>query len=495
MTEGTVDPVEAMGAMMRSALEGVSGAVTAIRESQEAMVAEIRALRPAPAAAGAGEGEGGEPERNVDLLPGSARGVDPSDTMRVRFEQLEYTRADYELAMMVIDGAGKMRNRPVQLVVPDDLRRAWQHHVFELPKRDPHKYGTPIMVREGGDGPNSRLRAMDTAESGNGLDLVGAAYESELWRAARANDPLLGLIRDIPMRFPTDYVPIDGALPELRLLGESTADAATAYTASDTPSSKATLTAKKLGVNQIWSGELEEDSIIQYTPFLREQLARGLQHGVASSFYNGDTTNAGTGNINLDDADPADTKHYLAYNGIRKYWLVTTTAQGKDMAGALDPKEIDRARGKLNGTTDDVDADFNNVNWGADASRLVLVCDFDTYINLLDLDVVTTVDKYGPAATVLTGELGRYKGIRVFAPSYASKTEADGKASDTEASNTKGQITVLNPDGWLAGTRRGMQLYFDRVQRTDQFLFEMYIRKAFTRFGGNVAAGIYDITV
>jgi hypothetical protein len=57
MTEGTVDPVEAMGAMMRSALEGVSGAVTAIRESQEAMVAEIRALRPAPAAGGEGEGE------------------------------------------------------------------------------------------------------------------------------------------------------------------------------------------------------------------------------------------------------------------------------------------------------------------------------------------------------------------------------------------------------------------------------------------------------
>lgn len=54
---------------------------------------------------------------------------------------------------------------------------------------------------------------------------------------------------------------------------------------------------------------------------------------------------------------------------------------------------------------------------------------------------------------------------------------------------------MLNPDGWLAGTRRGMQLYFDRVQRTDQFLFEMYIRKAFTRFGGNVAAGIYNITV
>ncbi|KKL18422.1 hypothetical protein LCGC14_2475630, partial [marine sediment metagenome] len=39
------------------------------------------------------------------------------------------------------------------------------------------------------------------------------------------------------------------------------------------------------------------------------------------------------------------------------------------------------------------------------------------------------------------------------------------------------------------------QLFFDRIQRTDQFLFELYTRRAFTRFGGNVAAGIYDITV
>ena len=58
MTEGTVDPVEAMGAMMRSALEGVSGAVTAIRESQEAMVAEIGrcARRRLPRGRGRGRG-------------------------------------------------------------------------------------------------------------------------------------------------------------------------------------------------------------------------------------------------------------------------------------------------------------------------------------------------------------------------------------------------------------------------------------------------------
>jgi hypothetical protein len=114
---------------------------------------------------------------------------------------------------------------------------------------------------------------------------------------------------------------------------------------------------------------------------------------------------------------------------------------------------------------------------------------------LLDIDDVRTVDKYGPQATVLTGELGSYRGIPIIAPAYASKTEADGKASDTESNNSKGQLTVFAPAGYIGGVRREVQLFFDRIQRTDQFLFELYTRRAFNRFGGNVGAGIYNITL
>lgn len=506
MTEAaTADPMEAV-------LGGVTellGTARQMLESSQArdteMVETLRALRPVPGAPGEGGDEEDEQTRAERL---AARGINPTDSMSDRFDQLwdnpdispeqnrRNKRANFELAAMAIAAGPRFTKDPVPMKMPEDFERAWRHHVFELPARDPNKYGTRIMVEEGRnkDG-TARLRAMDTAETGYGLQLVGAQFETELWRASRANDPLLSLIREIPMRFPTDTIPVDGALPELRLLGESTASGASAYTESDTPSGKATLTAKKLGINQLWSGELDEDSIITYADFLREQLFRAAAHGLASTLYNGDDTNAATGNINLDDADPADTKHYLAYDGIRHLWLVTTTALGKDMAGVLNPIEIDRARGKLNGTTDDVDADFNNINWGANAADLVIVSDFDSYMAALDMDVVQTVDKYGPAATVITGELGRYRNMRWIAPSYASKTEADGKASDTEASNTKGQITVFNPQGWVRGQLRGLSLYFDRVQRTDQFLFELYMRKAFTRFGGNTAAGIYDITV
>ena len=392
-----------------------------------------------------------------------------------------YKAADFEMARLIMGGVGpRIGLSPIE---PSDYFMA----AYRANVTDKYKIG---VAKDG-----RFQRAMDTAETGFGLELIGAQYVRDLWRSARTADTLVGQIREIPMTDPTTYVPIDGALPEMLFVGESTSAASAAYTTTKTASNRVTLTAKKFTINQVWSGEMSEDSIIAFTPFLREKLAMSASQYLGSSMYNGDTTNAGTGNINLDDANPTDTKHYLAYDGIRHYWLVDATAQGKDMAAALDLAEINVARGKLNGGDDDVDNAVKNINWGRSASELLLVADWSTYMSMLDGDKVTTVDKYGPAATVLTGELGRIYGIPIVSPSYATKTEADGKAADAEASNTKGQITLFNPAGFLAGSRREVQLFFDRIQRTDQFLFELYTRRAFTRFGGNVAAGIYNVTV
>jgi HK97 family phage major capsid protein len=435
-------------------------------------------------------------EGRIKDMVDKAAGTDPETPSKVtepqphgawadEFDHRGYTRGDFEMARMIMDGAGKMKALPVQIEPSERFLNAYHHHVTEDKDH-------PIYLADPDGHP---VRAMDTAESGYGSQLVGAQYVRDMWEAARNADTLVGDIRSIPMTDPTVYVPIDGALPEMLFVGESTSASATAYTTSKTASNRVTLSAKKFTIQQIWSGELDEDSIIAFTPFLRERLNISAGLHLGSAYLNGDTTNAGTGNINLDDANPADTKHYLAWTGIRYYWLVTTTGQGKDMAAALDIKEINVARGKLNGTDDDVDAAVGNINWGSRAADLRLVCDWDTYMNLLDSDKVTTVDKYGPGATIVTGELGRIWGIPIISPSYATKTEADGKCSDTEASNTKGQITLFNPQGWLGGVRRDTQLFFDRIQRTDQFLFELYTRRAFTKFGENVAAGIYDITV
>lgn len=441
------------------------------------IVETLRAIRPVPTGDdGDGEDEQTRRER------AAARGVDPSDIMRDPYTSEGWTRGDFEVARLLQGGA---RRLAVEMNYSEPLENAIRYHLFEDPK------STRIKVRDTA----GNLRAMDTAESGYGADLVGAQYVADMWEAARNLDTLVGDIRAIPMSAPTTYVPVNGEIPEMLFVGESATNGASAYGSTKTPSSRATLTAKKFTIQQIWSAELEEDSIVAFIPFLRQMLAISAAQHLGSAYYNGDTTNAGTGNINSDDADPTDTKHYLAWDGIRHDWLVTTATLGKNMAAALDVAEINVARGKLNGADDDVDAALKTINWGRNARDLRIVADWDTYMNLLDSDKVVTVDKYGANAPIVNGELASIYGIPIIAPSYASKTEADGKASGTEASNTKGQITVFNPMAYLGGVRREVQFFMDRIQGTDQFRLELYTRRAFTRFGLNGAAGIYNITV
>jgi len=420
-----------------------------------------------------------------DRMGFSGPDVRPDGSRPSQEEKAEERRANFEVARMIMDGAGKVRGAPVNIEPSERFTQCYQAAVFE---------GGGERIHLSND-KGQPVRAMDTGESGYGADLIGAQYATSMWESAKNNDGIIASIPTVPMTAPVSYIPIDGAPPEMLFVAESLVYNATAYTTSKTPSSKATLTAKKFTIQQIWSGELSEDSLVAYTPFLRKKLAESAALYLGSCYLNGDTTNAGTANINLDDADPGDTKHYLAWDGIRHYWLVTTAGQGKNQAGELDPAEIVRARGKLNGCDDDVDSLIKNTNWGLRARDLRLVCDWDTYMNMLELDVFKTVDKYGPQATIVTGELGSIYGIPIICPPYATKTDSDGKCVDTETTNVKGQITLFNPAGWLGGVRRDTQFFMDRIQKTDQFLIELYTRRAFTRFGANVASGIYNISV
>lgn len=477
-----------------TAIERLTATIEKVEERDSQREADLE--RRVADAIKAAEGEPNTPSKTTvqpgyhtkdefDRMGFSGPDVRPDGSRPSQEERAEERRANFEVARMLMDGAGRVSRNPLLIEPSERFIQCYRAAVFE-------GEGERIQLSNERGQP---IRAMDTAESGYGADLIGAQYATTMWESAKNEDGIISSIPTVPMTAPTSYIPIDGNPPEMLFVAESLVYNATAYSTSKTPSSKATLTAKKFTIQQIWSGELSEDSIVAYTPFLRKKLAESAALYLGSAYLNGDDTNAGTGNINLDDADPTDTKHYLAWDGIRHYWIVTTSGQGKNMAGELDPTEILRARGKLSGGDDDVDNLIKNTNWGLRARDLRLVCDWDTFMNMHEMDVVKTVDKYGPKATVVTGELGSYEGIPIICPPYATKTDTDGKCVDTETSNVKGQITLFNPAGWLGGVRRDTQFFMDRIQRTDQFLIELYTRRAFTRFGANVASGIYNITV
>ncbi len=339
--------------------------------------------------------------------------------------------------------------------------------------------------------------AMDTAETGFGLQLIGAQYVGELWEAARLQSRLYGLIESFEMTAPIAYLPVEVDIPELFFVAESTASNSSAYTTVSTGSNRVQVNAKKFLIHQMWSGEMDEDAIIPFIPFLRRQAAASIAHYTDSLVLNGDDTNAATGNINLDDADPADTKHYLAFDGIRHAALVDNTANAVDMAGGVTLAALHTLRGKMIDGTRFVD-------WGhpADPNDLVYVADPETADRIALLDEVLTVDKYGPQASVLTGEMVKIGRHPLVVSMTMSKTEADGKLSTTGANNVKGQVACLNRRGFKTAWRRRVQVETERLPATDQTRLVYSLRLGFGRFtptgsasGIEASSVLYDITV
>lgn len=340
-------------------------------------------------------------------------------------------------------------------------------------------------------------RAMDTAESGYGNQLIGAQYVADLWTAARNQARVFPLIDTIDMTAPTTYYPVEVDFPEMLFVSESTANNSSEYTTVKTGSNRVTLTAKKLLVHQMWSGEMEEDSLIPFVPFLRRQLAESLAYYMDSIVLNGDDTNAATGNINLDDADPADTKHYLAFDGIRHASLVDNTNNALDVAGAISLNTFRTLKGYM------VDQTYFH-DWGhpTDPNDLVFITDVETGDRVATLDEVLSAKIQNGGANLLNGEVSRILGHPVIGAIALRKTEADGKLSTTGSNNVKGQMVGFNRRGIKVGTRRMIKIETERLPARDQTRIVASLRMGLGRFtptgaasGIEWASTAYDITL
>ena len=334
-------------------------------------------------------------------------------------------------------------------------------------------------------------RAMDTAESGFGSQLIGAQYVGSLWAGARAQSRIFAQIPSFTMTAPTAYLPVPAAPPEMLFVSESTASNSSNYTTSKTGSQRVQVDAKKFVIHQMWSGEMVEDSIIPFLPFLREQAQVGLAHYTDSIILNGDTTNAATGNINEDDADPADTDAILAFDGLRHVGLVDNTANGTDHSNAAVTW----------------DALVNLRKLGIDQTRLmdwghpVNPADWLYIVNpelgdeMVKLDEVISIDKYGSAATVQTGEVANIARHPVISSIAMQKTEADGKVP-TGLDGDRHQAVAFNRLGFNVGMLRNLQVKVEDLPATDQSRIVYSLRLGFGRFSPTGAAsGIEAATV
>jgi hypothetical protein len=184
----------------------------------------------------------------------------------------------------------------------------------------------------------------------------------------------------------------------------------------------------------------------------------------------------------VSDATPASTSIIVMDNGLRKYCLVTATAQGASV-GALDLDDFINLRALCG-------------KGGVDPRNLVYIVDYETYLKkMMLLDDVLTVDKYGNNATILSGELAKVMGIPVIVSENLYKTGTNGKEI---AGGTTGNILCVVRDRWIMGYRRHLkfgQNYYDHEDRTRLTVLSRWCFAGFNETDGTDVALGYNVTL
>lgn len=303
--------------------------------------------------------------------------------------------------------------------------------------------------------------ALNTDNAGEGADWVPTMLSPELIDRVELQLKVLGLFREQPM--PTNPYEMPGrAVSRKKLAAGVQNDDDTGQTGAkkvQIASRKVVMNAKKFWGEALVSKEAEEDAIVAALPEMQDEMVRYMLFDLEDACINGDID--GDQDDDYEGDDPL-----LNWDGLRKLALSgakTGFANAKLTASAL------RGNRKLMG------------KYGVNPLELAHILSINEYIDLLDDTAVLTLEKYGPNATILKGELGSVDSIPLI---VSEKVRVDLNASgvfDDDVVDRTEAITVYRP-GFRTGTRRGITLEILRelYSEYDQDAVKISCRRAFT---------------
>ena len=340
---------------------------------------------------------------------------------------------------------------------------------------------------------------MYTGGSGIGSDWVGTAYSTEIWRKIRAACFVAAKVPSdtIPDGYSSKVWPLESTdLTWYKVAEATTSDSTLKVPAATTPASQIatgskTLSVAKVGARGLYTGELEEDSLIRFVAQLRTQLEESGVEILEHLFIDGDVETSANKNINDIAGTPDAADVFLVFDGFRKLALVTNTANSRSASGGLIIEDYVRTL-KLMGTAGLA---------GSDPSKVSFIVDGNVHYANMELSEVKTKDVHN-RATIENGFLKAAYGVDII-PSWqmhrgstVRKAQTDGKIDlDTTADNTTGSILSVRWDQWKQAWKRRMTLETTRIARADSWEIVALMRGGLAYRDDEAAAISYNVGV
>lgn len=272
-------------------------------------------------------------------------------------------------------------------------------------RRDPRQLKSyHALAQLGGE----LCKALNTDDNS---DFVPDGFSAALVEEVRLQRRLPSLFESVTIpRSPLKW-PVEGGIGLPYLIGENTSDTGEKIPTRNPSTAGVTFDAKTIGVRVPFSHEFDEDSIVCAEDFIRRQIANALTDGLETAILNGDTDSP-----HFDGVVTASNDVRRVFKGLRRLAQAPSTNTEYDVT---------------TGTTAFAQGDIVEVRkqmgeYGIDPRELVLIVSGKTYYKMIgdstNFGDFQTLDKVGPQAINITGEVGAMYGIPVVVSAYAPET-------------------------------------------------------------------------
>lgn len=299
---------------------------------------------------------------------------------------------------------------------------------------------------------NHVLRAMDVDTAGEGGTWVPTGIGATLHEQVRASGKVAPLFERISTPTNPWKMPIEGTDLAAYRVAEPTSNTATKVTASTAGTVAATFDAEIFGARTLWSRSVDADSAIAIAGYVQRKLVQAFVDAEEKAILDGDAD--GT----HQDADVqaiGATDPRSAWDGLRKKALAQTTVTATSTTVA-NLALLRAGMGK----------------YGVNPADLAFIVGVSATHDLLSDSNLLTVDKFGPNATILNGQIGSIFGVPVITSEHVRE--------DLNASGVEDGITQTKTYNLCVNRREfaiGQRMAFD-VMTSDELYMETFQRMA-----------------
>lgn len=283
--------------------------------------------------------------------------------------------------------------------------------------------------------------------SGVGAELIPDQFLAQLHMEYQVPTVVRSLFNEVQMTSNTMLAPRinRGGRPYIK--GTVTSDNPALYPVSTVSMGQAQITAKGLATRYILDEELIEDSAILLLPAMQRMIAKDMRDALEDAIINGDATATHQDDIANWDIRGRWGSASLGGSNDHRRLFTGLRAAAFDKSSTLDINTFTAAK---------MLELISKLGEYAASDKVLIVSPEALYQNLMGLDQLLTLEKFGPQATILTGQLGSIFGMPVVVSRFMSDDLAStGKYTGSGA--TTGML-VVSRESWNIFARRGIQI-------------------------------------